>query len=162
MSGSPSSLVNVHVVPERNSCQAAPMSPTIPAHEPRDPLIPRGVGTHPARSAGVYPGARNSRGGVGGNHRALGGGRLAVGGRRSTVAGAGTVALAHLVAAPVERSAPGPGPTATSRPQWAPARWTTRSPRADTPVGASGSAGRGDPSQTWAVPSLTASLAQGR
>ncbi|HEY5867484.1 MAG TPA: hypothetical protein VI542_18325, partial [Candidatus Tectomicrobia bacterium] len=49
--------VIVHVVPEGNTCQPVPMSPTIPDYARRDPLIARGVGAHPTGGSGLHPGA---------------------------------------------------------------------------------------------------------
>ena len=51
------SLVIVHVVPERKTCQPVPMSPTIPRYARRDPLIARGVGAHPSGGSGLHPDA---------------------------------------------------------------------------------------------------------
>ena len=101
--GSPN--VSVHVVATRNTCQPMAMSRNIAAHDNRASLLPRGVGSDPRCGPGLHPRPRGPRDSIGGRRPELGGDGAALD-------GAGAADLEDLVAPPVERPAPSPGPTA--------------------------------------------------
>src|SRR5215211_8755453 len=115
--------VSVHLVGTRTTCQPTPMSRTIAVHEYRASFLPGAVGPDPSCGPGLHPCPRSPCGGVGGH-------RPAVGSDGPAHNRAAAARLAHLVAASVERSTPGPRQAATARTQWASARWAAR-PRGD-------------------------------
>src|SRR5215217_7191351 len=105
-------FVSVHLVGTRNTCQPTPMSRTIAVHEYRASFLPGAVGPDPSCGPGLHPCPRSPCGGVGGH-------RPAVGSDGPAHNRAAAARLAHLVAASVERSTPGPRQAATARTQWA-------------------------------------------
>jgi hypothetical protein len=88
------------------------MLPTIPAYEPYLPY-PRSLGAHSARSPGLYPNARIVRCGAGSSCPASRGNGVTGGEKGRILVGAAVATLARFVAAAVERSTPGLGPTAS-------------------------------------------------
>src|SRR5882724_490680 len=123
-------MVSVHVVEVRNSCQVMLMSRTITAHECRTSLPVRAVAAHPGCRPGLHSCARSTRDGVGGR-------RPAFGSDGSAPDRAAAARLAHLLPAPVERSASGDHETAPSRPQRPAGRRAARPRGAGTGAGAS-------------------------
>src|SRR4030095_2772969 len=125
----PQLTVSVHVVSPRNTCQPMAMLRNIAAHDERAPFLPRAVGSDPCGSPGLHPRSRSARDDVGGHRPTLG----SDGPARDGAVAAG---LAHVVAAPVERSTPGDCETSPAGTEWASTRWAARPRGAHAGVGA--------------------------
>ena len=134
--------VSVHVVTARHPGQAASMPRIIWAPGPPDPLPTSHLGAYPPRGTGIHPRAGAPGGSAGGDG--------------PTAAGAGAADRAHLVAPPVARPPPGPGPTAAASAHGAPPGRTARPCRAGTGVGARSGGGRRGPRHAGALSALPA------
>src|SRR5687767_4539383 len=124
------------------------------SHGRQAPVATRGLGAHAGRGAGVYPCTRCAS-------RSAGGHSPELAGHDSAFDGAAAARLAHLLPAPIERSAAGHRETATPQTQWA-STWRTTRPRGPgAGVGAERCSGCPHPCQACAVSLLPAPLVGG-